>query len=99
MSGRGGAGMRLRGLIRKEFVQIVRDPSAIAIAFLMPVVLLVLFGYGVSLDARNVPIGLVVEHPGAQTTALTQGFAGSDYFDARYYPSLAEAEQALVRGD
>ena len=45
--------MRLRGLMRKEFLQIMRDPSSIAIAFLMPVVLLLLFGYGVSLDSET----------------------------------------------
>ena len=55
--------MRLRGLVRKEFLQILRDPSSIAIAFLMPVVLLLLFGYGVSLDAEHVPVALVVEQP------------------------------------
>jgi ABC-2 type transport system permease protein len=99
MSNRGGAGMRMRGLIRKEFLQIMRDPSAIAIAFLMPVVLLILFGYGVSLDARNVPLGLVVEHPGAETMAFTQGFRGSEYFDVYPYETLAAAETALVRAD
>jgi len=96
---RGGPAMRLRGLIRKEFLQIVRDPSAIAIAFLMPVVLLLLFGYGVSLDAKHVPLGLVVEQPSAATTAFTQGFLGSDYFDTRHYPDLATAENALVQGE
>ena len=56
--------MRLRGLVRKEFLQIVRDPSSIAIAFLMPIVLLLLFGYGVSLDSEHVPVAIVVEQPG-----------------------------------
>ncbi|MEJ2328143.1 MAG: hypothetical protein P8Y25_15645 [Chromatiaceae bacterium] len=47
MSGRrGGTGMRLRGMVRKESFQILRDPSSIAIAFVMPVVLLLLFGWG-----------------------------------------------------
>ena len=45
--------MRLGALVRKEFLQIVRDPSSIAIAFLMPLFLLALFGYGVSLDAER----------------------------------------------
>jgi ABC-2 type transport system permease protein len=61
MSQRGGSGMRLKGLIRKEFIQIVRDPSSIAIAFLMPIFLLLLFGYGVSLDADHVPVALVAD--------------------------------------
>jgi ABC-2 type transport system permease protein len=71
---RGGAAMRMRGLVRKEFLQVIRDPSSIAIAFLMPVVLLILFGYGVSLDAEHVPLGLVVEHPDADSAGLAGAF-------------------------
>ena len=59
--------MRLRGMIRKESLQILRDPSSIAIAFVMPVVLLLLFGYGVSLDARKVPLAMVIEQTDANT--------------------------------
>ena len=54
------ARMRLRGMIRKESLQILRDPSSIAIAFVLPVVLLFLFGYGVSLDARGIPLAIVL---------------------------------------
>ncbi|MDX9817473.1 MAG: hypothetical protein RBT16_01070, partial [Desulfococcus multivorans] len=57
---------RLRGMIRKEFLQILRDPSSIAIAFLLPVLLLLIHGYGVSLDATNVPIAFVAESPSAE---------------------------------
>ena len=68
---RGGGRMRLRGLIRKEFYQILRDPSSLAIAFLLPVVLLLIFGYGVSLDAEHVPLAVVVEQPSADTASFT----------------------------
>ena len=95
---RGGAAMRLRGLVRKEFLQILRDPSSIAIAFLMPVVLLLLFGYGVSLDAENVPIALVVDQPSADTASFTEAFRGSKYFDAEPMLTMGEAEQALLAG-
>jgi len=88
--------MRLRGLIRKEFYQILRDPSSIAIAFLLPVVLLVIFGYGVSLDAERVPIALVVEQPGADTASFTGGFGHSRYFEPVFLRTLPEAEAALM---
>ncbi|MBU2825786.1 hypothetical protein HF283_17050, partial [Acidithiobacillus ferrooxidans] len=68
---------RLRGLIRKEFIQILRDPSAIAIAFFMPVFLLFLFGYGVSLDAKHVPVAVVVDQPTAETSAFVGGLQQS----------------------
>jgi ABC-2 type transport system permease protein len=93
---RGGGAMRLRGLIRKEFYQILRDPSSIAIAFLLPVVLLLVFGYGVSLDAEHVPVALVVERPSADTASFTSGFQQSRYFDAVFMRNLHEAEKALM---
>ncbi|MDT8452569.1 MAG: ABC transporter permease [Gammaproteobacteria bacterium] len=90
--------MRLRGLIRKEFLQIRRDPSSIAIAFIMPVVLLLLFGYGVSLDAKDVRLALVADKPGAETRSLLSGFEGSAYFKPQYFSHLAEAKQAVESG-
>lgn len=92
-----GGFRRLRGLIRKEFYQIIRDPSAIAIAFLMPVGLLILFGYGVSLDAKHVPIAIVVETPDAATADLTRSFGMTDYFDPVRMPTLPSAVDALTR--
>ncbi|MHB1689545.1 MAG: ABC transporter permease [Thiomonas sp.] len=89
--------MRLRGLVRKEFLQILRDPSAIAIAFVMPVVLLLLFGYGVSLDAHHVPLAVVVDQPSAQTSAFVGGLERSDYFAPRRYPDITAARHALMR--
>jgi len=90
--------MRLRGLVRKEFLQILRDPSSIAIAFLMPVVLLLLFGYGVSLDAENVPVAIVAERPGADTASFTSAFSNSRYFETVVLGDMQEAEAALMEG-
>jgi ABC-2 type transport system permease protein len=95
---RGGSAMRLKGLVRKEFLQIVRDPSSIAIAFLMPIFLLILFGYGVSLDADHVPIALVAEAPSQDTANFTASLQGSHYFAPRLMSGMPEAEQALRLG-
>jgi len=95
---RGAAAMRLKGLIRKEFLQIVRDPSSIAIAFVMPIFLLLLFGYGVSLDADRLPVALVAEEPSADTADFFSGLAGSHYFVATRFTTQAAAEEALRRG-
>ncbi|HHO68523.1 MAG TPA: ABC transporter permease, partial [Gammaproteobacteria bacterium] len=89
------AHMRLGAMVRKESLQILRDPSSLAIAFLMPLILLILFGYGVSLDAREVPVALVVEQPGAETERFVAGFGQSDYFVPKRFYSIQAAEQAL----
>ncbi|MGH8397096.1 MAG: ABC transporter permease [Gammaproteobacteria bacterium] len=95
---RGGSGMRLRGLLRKEFLQIIRDPSSIAIALVMPVVLLLTFGYGVSLDAKHVPLAIVVEQPSTETASFTAAFSASDYFDPRQFADMQTAVHALMGG-
>lgn len=87
--------MRLRGLIRKEFYQILRDPSSIAIAFLLPVFLLLIFGYGISLDAEHVPVAVVVEQPDGDTASFTGRFSGSSYFSPVFMRDLGQAENAL----
>ena len=93
---KGGSLMRMRGLIRKEFLQVLRDPSALAIAFVLPVVLLLLFGYGVSLDAEHVPIALVVDQPSPDTTSLCAEFEHSRYFRPTYVGGIHAAQQAMM---
>lgn len=93
--GRFGALMRMKGLIRKEFLQILRDPSSIAIAFLMPFSLLLLFGYGVSLDAEYVPVAFVVESPDPDTASLLGFFMSSRYFTPTVYSGMSEAIKAM----
>ena len=91
--------MRLRALVRKESLQILRDPSSIAIAFVLPLVLLLLFGYGVSLDARHIRLALVVEQADANTASLTSAFQQSEFFRPVAYTEIQDAEQALRAHD
>ncbi|MFW5735312.1 MAG: ABC transporter permease [Oceanidesulfovibrio sp.] len=86
---------RLRALVRKEMFQVVRDPSSIAIALVLPVVLLLLFGYGISLDPRQIPIAVVLEQPSPEAMDLAARFTISDYFAPVPLTSFHEAEQLL----
>lgn len=71
---------RLGALVRKESLQVVRDPSTILIAFVLPVVMLFLFAYAVSLDTQKVPIGIVLESDSAAAQSLAAAFSGTRYF-------------------
>ena len=93
------SGLRLRGLIRKESLQIVRDPSSILIAFVMPVILLLLFGVGISLDAKHVPVALVVEAPSEEAFSFAGSFMSSEYFAPRIVRDMRTAEAALSAGE
>ena len=74
---------RLRALVIKETLQIGRDPSSILIAVVLPLILLFLFGYGVSLDANNVRIGVAIESASPSARELAATFQASRFFDAR----------------
>jgi ABC-2 type transport system permease protein len=93
---RGGQIMRMRGLVRKEFFQVVRDPSSIAIAFVMPVILLFLFGYGVSLDAKHVPIAIVLEDKSVEAMSFIAELQGTEYFEPLIFSDIHVANKELM---
>jgi len=90
--------MRLRGFLRKEVLQIRRDPSSIALALVLPLALLFIFGYGVSLDAENVPIAIVLDDNSPTARELAARFDLSPYFKADYVKSMPEAVDRLNQG-
>ena len=61
---------RLTGLIVKESRQVLRDPSSVLIAGVMPLLLLFLFGYGVTFDPRQLDVALVVEQQSSETASF-----------------------------
>ena len=87
---------RVGSLVRKEARQIIRDPSSIAIGIVLPVVLILLFGYGLSLDVTHVPVAVVLEDPSPAATDLAASFQLSPYFDARLMTSMSQAQQLML---
>ena len=66
----------------------MRDPSSIAIGVVLPVMLILLFGYGLSLDVKNVPVAVVLEDTSPDATELAAGFELSPYFEAQVMTSM-----------
>ncbi|HMM51320.1 MAG: ABC transporter permease [Lautropia sp.] len=89
---------RLLALVHKESLQALRDPSTLLIAFVLPVVLLFMFAYAVSLDARQVRIGVVLESRGASAQALAAAFAGTRYLDVTFARDRREVAEQVVSG-
>ena len=87
---------RVRALVLKEMRQIVRDPSSIAIGAILPLILILLFGYGLSLDVKNVPIAIVMDYPTDEAVDLISGFQLSPYFHPTITRSMPPAQQLLL---
>lgn len=90
---------RLTALVRKESLQAIRDPSTILIAFVLPVILLFLFAYAVSLDVREVRIGVVLESDGASAQSLAAAFVGTRYLKVTPARDRREVAEQVVSGE
>ena len=89
---------RLIALCRKETLQILRDPSSNIIAFVLPVLMLLIFGYGINLDSSGLRVGLVLEDTSPEARRFAESLYGSRYFRISTGQSRAEMADALTRG-
>lgn len=89
---------RFSAYFLKETKQIIRDPSTFLIAFLLPLIMIFIFGYGVSLDADKVPLGLLLEDTSPTARSLENAFLGTPYFNVTTSYNRSELEKDLTKG-
>ena len=90
---------RLRALVHKEFLQLGRDRGSILLGVVLPLLLILLIGYGISLDVKNVPTAVVLEDASPTARDAVSFLDGSPYFSPRYVTSMKEAERLLKSRD
>jgi ABC-2 type transport system permease protein len=91
---------RLFSIIRKEFIQIRRDPRTLALALGIPVMQLFLLGYAATNDVRNVPLAIYDQDRGPDARKLLDAFRSADYFKVSYDVDSEAALRTLIeRGD
>jgi ABC-2 type transport system permease protein len=87
---------RLRSLIRKEFIQIVRDPRTLGITIAMPAVMLFMLGYAITNDVRNIDLAVFDQDQTPASRRLISGYQMADYFRLAYFVSSAEEIRQLI---
>jgi ABC-2 type transport system permease protein len=87
--------IRLRALTVKEFRQLLRDKSNLLLGIFLPIILIFIFGYGMSLDVEDAPLALVIEDPAPQTMDALSGLRLSRVFSVRPLTSMRDAQQLL----
>src|ERR1700685_3105241 len=89
---------RLKALMTKEFLQIVRDPSSILITIVLPLILMFLYGYGVSLDLNHLRVGLVMEDSSPDAQSFAQSLRDSRYFETTVVRDRRDLKDDLIAG-
>jgi ABC-2 type transport system permease protein len=91
---------RLISLIRKEFIQISRDPRTLVIALLIPVMQLFMLGYAATNDVRNLPMAVFDQDRSTAARDFLDAFRATDYFLLSYdVDSQVEIRKLIERGD
>ena len=91
---------RLISIIRKEFIQILRDPRTLAMIIVIPIMQLFLLGYSATNDVRNVPLAVLDQSKSTESRALLDAYKAADYFKIAYtVQSEAEIEMLIESGD
>jgi ABC-2 type transport system permease protein len=96
MKDRTGKLRRIRALTLKEARQVLRDPSCIAIGIVFPVMMILLFGYGLSLDISRVSVAAVDDDASSDSAALIGAFRLSPYFAVTSARSMSDANAMLL---
>jgi ABC-2 type transport system permease protein len=89
---------RLSSLIRKEFLQILRDPRTLYITFAIPVIQIFLLGYTATTDVRNVPLAVLDQDRGPQARLLLDAYRAADYFIIAFDVDSIDELQSLIEG-
>lgn len=89
----------MRALITKEWFQIIRDPSTLLITVFLPLLLIFLYGSGVSLDLDHLRVGLVLEDSSPDAESFAESLKGSTYFDVEIVRDKRELKDELTRGN
>lgn len=87
---------RMRALIVKETRQLLRDKGNILVGMFLPVMLILIFGYGLSFDVKNMPVAIVLEDPSPIAADVVSGFYLSPYFTPVTLTSTREAERLML---
>lgn len=94
----GGFLRRFIALLRKEVRQMLRDKSNLAVGLLLPVALILLFGYGLSFDVKNAPVAVVLEDRSPLAREIVEGLQGSAYLAPVFAADMPEAERLMMAG-
>ena len=90
---------RFMALLRKEWMQMRRDPMTLRLIIALPMMQLFLFGYAINTDPKHLPTGLLsVEHSKYERT-LVAALRNTGYYDISILSSEAEAERGLAQGE
>lgn len=90
---------RLQALIKKEFIQVLRDRITLAIIIFMPVAQLLIFGFAINTDVKHLATAVLDRSRTQESREMITSFTSSNYFDIKLYAkNISEVNRAVESG-
>jgi len=89
---------RTWAIAKKEFFHVYRDPRSLGLVILMPAILMLLFGYAVTLDVKKVSVAVLDHDQSQESLSFVHRFSGSPYFSVRHYAADEKEMKRLIDG-
>ncbi|GBQ30032.1 ABC transporter permease [Gluconacetobacter azotocaptans] len=89
---------RLRALLRKEWLQVKRDPMTLRLIVALPVMQLLIFGYAINSNPHDLPTGVLMAQPSTYERTVVAALRNSGYYRVRTLSSEREAEEGIAQG-
>ena len=86
----------LLALIKKEIKQILRDPSSIVIAFILPIISITIYMYGINLDSVKITLGIKNDDNSPEVATLVKSFGHSKYINSINYDNMEDIKTAIL---
>lgn len=90
---------RLKAVIVKEFAHILRDPTSLTIIFLMPLLMMFIFGYSINYDLEKIETGIIDRSNGEMSRELVQSFSNNRYFQVMNLASRFPGSDPIKEGE
>lgn len=87
---------RVLPLTRKEILHIIRDPRSLYLSIVLPVILLILFGYAITFDVKHIPVGVIDQDNSSLSRAFISRVRGSEHFDLLYLSNASSGFEMLL---
>ena len=89
--------LRIKAIAKKEWIHVRRDHMSLAMAFLLPVILLLIYAYAITFDVDNILMVVYDQDKSSMSRDLTAQFTESGYFTAVAYPDSYAADRQMPR--
>jgi ABC-2 type transport system permease protein len=90
---------RIKPVVKKEFLQILRDKRSLSVLLVFPALLIMVVGFALNFDVKHIPMAVFDQDKSSQSREFIKNFSNTEYFDVKYYIGGYDEVDELLNND